>query len=296
MMLAILLLMLIAWAVDLQATYTLFRNTQWQWVIACLLLVQVQVVISAIRWRVTAGRLGQYLSVPRAVREYYLATLGNLSLPGGVAGDAARIYRNRRPAGVRIVAQVVMIERLAGQVALVTVAIAGWLLWPAMLQVAVPVLAGKLLLAALAFALLMALLAWLLAGFAASRIARFVRSFGPALYRTWVAQRQWLVQGVLSLGIVATYLLVFAACALALQQPMSVVAILSIVPLVLLSMVIPLSIGGWGIREAVAATLWPMAGLSPEAGVATSVLYGLVSMLGTIPGALMAWKLSHREC
>ena len=73
--------------------------------------------------------------------------------------------------------------------------------------------------------------------------------------------RQWLIQGALSLGVVATYLAVFAACALALQQPLPLVGVMTIVPLVLLSMVMPISIGGWGVREAVAASLWPLLGI-----------------------------------
>ena len=125
MLLTILLLLLIARLIDLQAALGLVRNADWRWMFACFVVVQIQVVLSAIRWQVTAVRLGQALSVPRAIREYYLATLGNLSLPGGITGDAARVYRNRQAGGVGVSAQSVLIERLAGQLALLVVTFSG---------------------------------------------------------------------------------------------------------------------------------------------------------------------------
>src|SRR3546814_13404904 len=62
-----------------------------------VLIVQSQIVLSAMRWRFTAGRLGMRLTRGRAVGEYYVATFLNQVLPGGVAGDALRTWRNRAP-------------------------------------------------------------------------------------------------------------------------------------------------------------------------------------------------------
>ena len=263
--------------------------------LACFVIVQIQVVLSAVRWQVTAVRLGQSLSVPRAVREYYLATLGNLSLPGGITGDAARVYRNRQAGGVGVSAQSVLIERLAGQLALLAVTFSGWLLWPVLMGGAAPALGGKLVLTAVLLIAVALVVVRLIMRFASSRVAGFLCTLGPALQYVWWADRQWLVQGLLSLCVVATYLAVFAACALALQQPLPFVGVMTIVPLVLLSMIIPISIGGWGVREAVAASLWPLLGLSPEAGVASSVLYGLASMVATVPGAVWAALTPSRD-
>ncbi|NND92846.1 MAG: flippase-like domain-containing protein [Granulosicoccus sp.] len=293
MVLGILLLLLVLWLIDARAALDLFDQTDWRWIAVCVVLIQLQVVLSAIRWQVTAIRLGQDLRIRRAVREYFLATLGNLSLPGGVTGDAARIYRNRQVAGMTVSAHSVVIERLAGQVALAVVTIIGWLSWPLLMQGSAPDIGRRLLLMAVTL-LAVLLLAVIATRYTAHRVAVFVRNFGPAVQRAWLDDGQWLIQGVLSVAIVSTYLVVFAACAAALHQPLPVAAVVSIVPLVLLSMVIPVSIGGWGIREAVAASLWPLAGLSAESAVATSILYGLVSVLGTVPGALWAALIPQR--
>jgi len=52
----------------------------------------------------------------------------------------------------------------------------------------------------------------------------------------------------------------------------------------LLSMVIPLTVAGWGIRESAAAILWPLAGLPAEQGVALSVGYGALVFVSSLPG------------
>ena len=288
--LTVLLLLLIAWLVDLRAALSLFAEAQWRWVLLGLVIVQLQIVLSALRWQITAVRLGQELSVPHAIQEYYLATLANLSLPGGVTGDAARIYRNRYSAGAAASAKSVVIERLAGQLALLLVAVSGWILWPVLMRGATPEAGGQLLLIALSVLALLAMVVLLLRSFAGRRVSAFVDGTGTALHRVWIADGQWLTQGLLSLCVVATYLAVFACSAMALHQSLPIAGVISVVPLVLLSMVIPLSIGGWGIREAVAVSLWPLMGLSVEAAIGTSVLYGLISTVGSVPGALLALR------
>ncbi len=290
MVLTVLLLLLIAWLVDLQAAMALFAEAQWRWVLLGLAIVQLQIVLSALRWQITAVRLGQELSVPHAVGEYYLATLANLSLPGGVTGDAARIYRNRYTAGAAASARSVVFERLAGQLALLLVAIVGWILWPSLMHGATPQASARILLLALGILILLVSISALAYRIAGGRVARFFRETGEALYRVWLADGQWRVQGLLSLAVVATYLAVFACSAMALHQALPLAGIISVIPLVLLSMVIPLSIGGWGIREAAAVSLWPLMGLSAEAAIGTSVLYGLISTLGSVPGALLTLR------
>ena len=56
------------------------------WVLSALALSVVQVLVSAWRWRFTAGRLGIALPFGEAVREYYLSMFVNQVLPGGVFG------------------------------------------------------------------------------------------------------------------------------------------------------------------------------------------------------------------
>lgn len=249
--------------------------------LAGLALVQLQIIGSALRWRMTSRALGQPLALSRAVGEYYLATWVNQTLPGGMTGDAARVVRNRDSAAS------VVLERMAGQLALGGVTLAGLAAWSLAGDVALPPAArslslGLVVLLAGASALL---IAWprLVSRVAGGRARAALGRVGPAVHRAWWADRAWLSQGAASLGIVAMYLGLFAVAGLALGAPLTPLALLTVVPLALLTMLLPVSVGGWGVREAAAAALWPLVGLSAETGVATSILYGLLSLAGAAP-------------
>jgi hypothetical protein len=62
--------------------------------------------------------------------------------------------------------------------------------------------------------------------------------------------------------------------------------VVALCPLLLLAMVMPVTVSGWGVREGVAAILWPLVGLPAEQGVALSVGYGAAVFLVSLPGAL----------
>ena len=53
---------------------------------------------------------------------------------------------------------------------------------------------------------------------------------------------------------------------------------------------IPISIGGWGLRELAVISLLATYGVAPERALLFSVCFGLALALGSLPGAL-AWLL-----
>jgi uncharacterized membrane protein YbhN (UPF0104 family) len=248
-----------------------------RWLVPALLLTQAQTVASAARWRLTARALGHPVGLRRAVREYYVATLLNLTLPGGVAGEAARVARARNGAGWHAAAAPVAVERLAGQVALLALAAGGLALAP--VTVGAPGWVSALGLAALGGLVLGA------RGLARPGGSR-VRA---ALRRAWIENGAWRAQAALSLGVAGSYVAVFALCAAAVGEGLGPGAALALVPPTLLAMLLPLSVGGWGLREGAAAALWPLFGLGAEAGVAAAALYGLASLAGALPGAAWLW-------
>ncbi|MAM09080.1 MAG: hypothetical protein CML23_01180 [Rhizobiaceae bacterium] len=64
-----------------------------------------------------------------------------------------------------------------------------------------------------------------------------------------------------------------------------------------MTMLIPAGAGGWGTREAAAAALWPLFGLTSAEGLSASLLYGLISLFGVAPQGLvlLAVTLRHRR-
>ena len=59
------------------------------------------------------------------------------------------------------------------------------------------------------------------------------------------------------------------------------------VPLILLTMILPLTVSGWGLREGAAAGLFPLIGASAQAGLAASLAFGLMFLASTLPGLLV---------
>ncbi|MEL6641929.1 MAG: lysylphosphatidylglycerol synthase transmembrane domain-containing protein, partial [Pseudomonadota bacterium] len=100
---------------DTGAILMRLRGADLGWLGVALVALTVQTLLMAWRWQLTAHALNIELRYPRAVKEYYLAQLLNLVLPGGLVGDAARAARLKAPGGLRHAVQSVMIERLIGQ-------------------------------------------------------------------------------------------------------------------------------------------------------------------------------------
>ncbi|TMV87508.1 flippase-like domain-containing protein [Thioclava sp. BHET1] len=244
--------------------------------LGALALAQLVILGSAWRWQVTVQALGQALPRRHAVGEYYLASLFNIVLPGGVGGDALRVWRGRVAHGTGPALRGVMIERFSGQVTLALVLLAGLggsgALDGSVGLVAVFVAGLACLGALLVFgARLPGPPGRALAGFGVDlrRLARDGRAMGQLL--------------ALNLIVVAALIGSFWLCTRAVGTEMPLSAALIVIPLCLAAMLVPAGLGGLGLREGAAAALWPLAGFAADAGVATSLLFGLVHLVAALP-------------
>ncbi|UTT62140.1 lysylphosphatidylglycerol synthase transmembrane domain-containing protein [Microcella humidisoli] len=259
------------------------------WIAAALAALTLHTVLAAERWRLTAGALGLPLARGHALREYYLAQLVNSTVPGGVVGDAGRAVRSREQAGLAVAAQAVVVERFAGQVALlatmalavtITTLVPGGLEWPLwMLGLAAALTLGSLALVGVLLA------ARWLPGRVGPRVAELSRTAAVAL----VGRRSLPPQLALSAGTTACILLAFWFCTIAVGLSLPFGAIVTLVPLILLTMLVPITISGWGLREGAAAALLPLAGATASASLAASVVFGLVGLVAVLPGLLGVW-------
>lgn len=282
------LIALLAWLIsrtDLAALESAFARISASHVILGLALVQIQIIVSALRWRFTAGRLGGDIPRPLAIREYYVASFLNQSLPGGVAGDAIRAFRMRNAGkgGWKQPAKAVLMERLSGQMAFFLLALCGLAVWPFVLKAGhtwlgvLPTVLG-ILSAGVVIALGLTI-AW--------RHFPSVRALMEEAAEVFLRDRALLVQSGLSLVIVATYVATFFVASDAVGADLPWAAALTVIPLALIAMLIPVGLGGWGTREVAAMALWPLAGASATEGLAASIVYGAVSLAGAAPGLIL---------
>ncbi|MDR9432487.1 MAG: lysylphosphatidylglycerol synthase transmembrane domain-containing protein [Spiribacter sp.] len=251
-------------------------HLRYEWLFLALLLSVAQVVLSAWRWRYTAHQLGLELKRGTALREYYLGTLVNQVLPGGVLGDAQRAWRHGQSLTQRSPAfQAVIIERFSGQLAMVLIALGAWLIAP--WRPALPP----------AFVLGLATIGLISTGFlSVTSLKRWAPNWWQALEQGLLQWRVLPLQMGASVLVATSYIGVFACCLMASAAMGSPVIWLGLIPLVLFAMLIPLSLGGWGLREGAAAVLWPLAGLAAAEGVTAAILYGGLSLIASLPGVI----------
>jgi uncharacterized membrane protein YbhN (UPF0104 family) len=274
------LLWLVSRWIDLGAVLSRLSELSLGWVALGLAITVLQVGVLAWRWRYTAARLGVDLPLRKALGEYYLGILLNQLLPGGVAGDVSRAWRHTRtgaPTGPAV--RAVILERASAQVVMTCAAIVSILLLPWAVGV-VRAAVGAVLLAA---------------GLACYRVVlpRLVRGSGEesTAARFWADTRRavfsadaFAAQLVSALSVVGSYIAVFVVAARAVGVETPIASILPLVAPVLMTMLIPLTVAGWGIREAAATALWGLTGLTPEDGAAISVTYGLLVLVSSAPG------------
>lgn len=254
------------------------------WLVAAFLAAQAQIVLSALRWQLTARCIGVPLPIGRALAEYYLSGVINMTVPGGVLGDGLRAIRSREINGFETAAHAVLIERLAGQLALAVVLCAGLLL------------SG---ISTLQQAGVIGLVLFAVGMIVGPRLARVlplryvpdaVGRFRVSIRQSWFGPRIGMTQILLSLLIVAANLASFTFAAAATGSTVGLVEVLFTVPLILFAMLIPFSIGGWGYREGAAAAIFPLIGATAAAGVSASVIFGAVILVANLPGLLVLVK------
>lgn len=279
----VVLLALIWQAVDGPAALDLLVQANPVWLVAAVFALTAQTFFSALRWRVTAQALGQYIPFGHALSEYYLSQLVNQSLPGGVLGDAGRAVRARHDVGLRKSGQAVVFERLAGQLVLFLVtlgAIVGVALTPG--GITLPDWVPQLVVAALVAIALLAVTVWAVGrggNSVAAQLRNWSHAFGVAVLHPRVLPKQIL----LSLATTVLNLLAFAMCARAVGTELPLMSIMIVVPLILFTMLVPISISGWGLREGAASVLFPVIGAAATQGFAASVAFGLVFMVSVLP-------------
>lgn len=274
-----LLLWLVSRYVDVGDVLGRLADLRPGWVAVGLLLTVLQVTVLAWRWRYTAARLGVALPLRTAVGEYYLGILLNQLLPGGVAGDVSRAWRHARAeATTGPAVRAVILERGSAQVVMTLTAVVSvlWLPWaPLSLR------AG----AAVVCLLVLGLgLAWLGRPRPAASGSLAARLWTDA-HRAVLEPEALVPQAASAVLVVASYIAVFLVAGLAVGTEVPIGTLLPLVAPVLMTMLVPVTIAGWGIREAAAAGLWGLAGLTPEDGAAISVAYGLLVLVSSAPGA-----------
>lgn len=306
------LLALLLWWVDPHELWRLLRTADPAWLALGLVLAVAANAASALRWWALARWLGAGVSADWALAMYFRGVAVNALLPGAVVGgDLYRAHAlARRGLPLFEASLSVLCDRLSG---LWILAVIGALAAASGLAqgAAGASLGGLQPLACGAFG------PWALAGMVAlalllplALLLAWQRGIArpqadPASgERPWhhrlvllahrphaLAQYGWQVLGSTAVQLLSIGALVCGGMALGIDLP-AWAWTAAAVPIFLLA-TLPVSVGGWGTREAAAVVALAAFGVAAPQAVAVSMLYGLAALVQALGGLLLL--VSHRR-
>lgn len=262
------------------------------------LLIMLQIALGGLRWRMVLSALseaGKSPSVSEGVKLYYISAFFNCCLPGTVGGDVVRVWLAKSghvPLPTAIYS--VVIDRIIALVALGILVFATLpLLGNAMgfdAQLWLPVM-FVVAIAGLLFAFRAQ--AWL-APYQQIRLVRWLLHFIDCLRLVFKHPKTSAVS--LGFGLFAHVCFCLCAYVLAasLGAEMTILQSLTLVPLVMLAITMPVSIGGWGVREVSMVGMLGLIGISQEVALTLSIEIGLLNIVASAPGAIL-WVLRRRR-
>ena len=259
-------------------------------------LMASQGVVLGWRWHRIVQRLGGRLPAGQAIRWVYIGLFFNQALPTSVGGDVVRVhYLSRAGSAPGLAFASVAIERGTG-VALM--AVMATLCLPAVWGVMGPhsarlalALTGPGIVAAL---VLLAFGSGLLPGWLPSAVAMPLAAFAKGL-RQFIACPLALAE-ISVLGLASTLAALWAAYLLGheLGIELPFAAYVTLATGAVLMSVLPISLGGWGVRESVMVALFGSVGVAPERALALSLVWGVLPLLVSLPGGVLWWAQSNR--
>jgi len=259
------------------------------------------IVASAWRWQRVLVTFDARLGLTVLTR-YYLAGqfVGNV-LPSTVGGDVVRISHSGRTIGSNETAFAsVALERLTGFVALPLISIVGFLFTPSIMTWRRSWLA--LAIDAATLAMLVVILYLAAHPRAAGRYAerdnwtRFVGAVHVGVHR--LRRRPASVTAILATAVVYQVTVVisvyFAARALDISTPTA--ALFAFVPVVAIAQVVPVTVGGLGIREGLLVLFLGPFGVNETQAVALGLLwYGMILVISVLGAPAFAAGSKQRE-
>jgi len=267
------------------------------WVALAFAVAVTQLWLGAVRWHDVTMVCGTALPIARAFRYNYIGAFFNQTLPSAIGGDAMRLWLlGRNGAGWRTATYSVFIDRAIGLIALAVLVVGAlplsWrLIGDQNGRYALVLLGAGSLGAGVGFLIIGRLpWDWLDRWFP----TRHVRACSVLANQVLFGRRTALRIAVVSIAIHVLAVVMVWLVAQSIAATARPTQLLALVPPVMLITMLPISIAGWGLREATMMVAFGYAGLQQADGLTVSLLYGtIVFALGATGG--LVWILSSEK-
>ena len=302
---SIILLTILFSRIDGRRLWASARQASIAWLLAALAIYLVNVVVGVWRWHLLLH--AQRVEVPRRslLASMLVALFFNNFLPSNIGGDVIRIRDTAKPAGSKTLATtVVFADRVLGLIGLVLVAAMGATMVAGLAgHVPSPILPAWLWVGFLAMAMLSA--PAVLAPAGVGRLLQPLTVFHPE----WVGDRIGSLTAALArfrdrpgslagcfggaVFVQASIVVFYVAVARALHIGVTPWDLAVIVPLSFIVQMLPVSLNGFGVREATFSFYFTRVGLPLEAGLLVSLMGAALIMLFSVTGGFVWFARGH---
>jgi uncharacterized protein (TIRG00374 family) len=289
------LLALLFSRVDVSRLWGVARNASLGWLAFALLLYLAMLLASALRWGVLLRAQHVRLPFSFLTQSFLVATFFNNFLPSNIGGDVIRIADSAKAAGSKTLATtVVLIDRGLGVLGLALIAATGATI---MQRMAVGPVGPGILWAGFGLGAIVATPALLMPE-AVTKLLQPLRVF----HREWVDERIEKLTYALTrfketpaalaacfagaVVVQAILVLFYVAIARSMNIPIGFAELAVIVPVSFIVQMVPLSVNGFGIREATFGFYFTRLGLPLESALVVSFVGAALIMLFSLSGGI----------
>jgi glycosyltransferase 2 family protein len=293
---SIILLSMLFSRIDVRRLWAVARHASIPWLAAALLLFFVNVLAATWRWRLLLSAQRVEVRSASLLASFLVANFFNNFLPSNIGGDVIRISDTAKPARSKTLATtVVLVDRALGLLGLVLVAALGSTLARSVHHPIGPIWP-----------------AWLWAGFVLAAIASAPAVLAPSgfsrllqpltvFHPEWVGGRIDTITAVLArfrqrptalagcfggaIFVQATVVVFYFVVAYALRLNVSLWDLTVVVPVSLVVQMLPVSISGFGVREATFSFYFSRIGQPIESALLVSLVGQTLIMLFSLSGA-----------
>jgi len=267
------------------------------WIGLAVLVAIFQILLGALRWREISILCHAPLTDLQAFRYNMIGAFFNQTLPSSIGGDAVRLWLvNRTGAGWRAATYSILTDRAVGLIALALI-IVGSLPWSYGM---IADSNGRLALVFVDFAALFGGLGFLVLG----RLpwswlkrwwpTRHVRACSVIANQVIFNRKTGPKIAVLSLSIHVLAVVIVWCAVRSIDATGGFEQLFMLTPPIMLITMVPISIAGWGVREATMMVAFGYAGLAQADGTMVSILFGAVSFIVSAIGGLV-WIFSKEK-
>jgi glycosyltransferase 2 family protein len=290
------LLWLLFSRVDVARLWSVARTASVGWLAGALGVYLAMILASAWRWDLLLKAQRIRLSFGWLTSSYLVATFFNNFLPSNIGGDVVRVADTAPASGSKtLAATIILVDRGMGLLGLMLVAALGATTGPRLIAAGPGVGAIGLWLAFVA-AMSVSIPAFLLPN-ALPRLLRPLRVVHPE----WVDERLARLSGALArfsneptalvacfagaVGVQALLVVFYLAIARSMNIPVGFPELAVVVPLSFIVQMLPVSMNGFGVREAVFGFYFTRLGLPLESALLVSFVGAALIMLFSLSGA-----------